>query len=67
MVTWNDPPTSDNSGGRVTVTYSVSSGSHFSLGGHDVTVYARDAAGNTAECEFDVTVEGKMVASFYWL
>jgi hypothetical protein len=48
------PTTSNNS---PIITTSKESGSFFDIGTTEVTVTATDAAGNTAECSFNVTVE----------
>ncbi len=47
---------SDNCGGSVNVTYSQASGTVFPVGPTTVTVNATDNHGNTATCQFTVTV-----------
>jgi ELWxxDGT repeat protein len=48
--------TDPDSGGTPTVTYSKASGQVFPIGGTIVTTTARDAAGNTSQCSFLVSV-----------
>ena len=55
-VTWIAPVTSDNCTGEMT-TSTASSGDTFPIGTTTVTYTVTDAAGNTATCSFDVTVE----------
>jgi len=56
IVSWAAPTTSDNCPGE-TATGTASSGDAFPLGTTTVTYTVTDAAGNTATCNFDVTVE----------
>ena len=56
MPTWTPPTASDNCPGIVTLTPSANPGDTFPIGTTTVTYTATDAAGNTAECSFDVTV-----------
>ena len=55
FVTFPAPTLSDNCSG-VTFSYSPASGSFFPVGIHTVTGTATDQAGNTANCNFTVTV-----------
>ncbi|WP_430405764.1 HYR domain-containing protein [Fluviicola sp.] len=55
MVTWTLPVATDNCPG-VTMTSTHNSGDNFPLGTTTVTYSATDAAGNTATCTFDITV-----------
>jgi gliding motility-associated-like protein len=55
IVNWIVPTTSDNCPG-VILTADHNSGDNFPLGTTTVTYTATDAAGNTATCSFDVTV-----------
>ena len=55
------PTATDNCGGQVTVTSSKASGSVFPLGVTTVLLTAKDAAGNTANCSFTVTVTGPRI------
>ena len=50
------PTATDNCGGAVTITTSPASGSTFPVGTTTVTVTAKDAANNTSNCSFTVTV-----------
>ena len=56
IVHWTEPTTSDNCS-RVTLASSILSGSELNLGNTDVIYTATDACGNTATCQFTVTVE----------
>ncbi len=56
VVTWDAIATSDNCPGATITSMSHSSGDTFPLGTTEVTVEVTDAAGNVAECSFDVTV-----------
>ena len=56
VVTWTIPVSTDNCPG-VTVTSSHTPGTTFPTGVTTVLYTATDAAGNTATCSFDVTVE----------
>ena len=42
--------------GNVTITYSIPSGSTFSVGIYAISVIVTDEAGNVADCEFRVRV-----------
>ncbi|XP_072175625.1 uncharacterized protein [Diadema setosum] len=55
VASWTEPSASDNSG-RVTVTSTHSPPAEIPLGTTTVTYTATDAASNTAECSFNVTV-----------
>ena len=55
--TWDDPALADNCPGATITGSSHSSGDIFPIGTTTVTYTATDAAGNTVECSFDVTVE----------
>lgn len=55
VVTWTPPNYSDNCSGTI-LSSSKAPGSTFNLGTTVVTYIARDAAGNTATCSFNVTV-----------
>ena len=55
--TWPAPIVTDSSGMTPTITASTPFGSIFPLGTTPVTLTATDAAGNTATCAFDLTVE----------
>jgi hypothetical protein len=55
IVTYPEPTVTDNCPG-VTVTCTPASGSFFPIGTTTVTCTATDAAGNTAQCSFTVTV-----------
>uniref|UniRef100_A0A8C4ECW7 Sushi, von Willebrand factor type A, EGF and pentraxin domain containing 1 n=1 Tax=Dicentrarchus labrax TaxID=13489 RepID=A0A8C4ECW7_DICLA len=57
-VVWEVPQFSDNSGGRLTVTSSHSSGSKFPVGETLVQYTATDAAGNSRTCNLTITVQG---------
>ncbi|MFP2924089.1 HYR domain-containing protein, partial [Pyxidicoccus sp. 3LG] len=54
-------PESTDAVSTPTVTASPESGSRFSTGVTRVTVTSTDAAGNSAQCSFDVTVEAQVV------
>jgi len=54
-VTYANPTTSDNCTGE-TSSYDILSGSNFNIGTTTVTGTVTDAAGNSAQCTFDVTV-----------
>ncbi|WP_217179230.1 HYR domain-containing protein [Gillisia limnaea] len=58
VVSFETPTASDNSGQEVTVTQTAgpASGEEFPVGTTTVTFTATDAAGNTASCSFDVSV-----------
>ncbi|XP_070547456.1 hyalin-like [Ptychodera flava] len=56
QVTWILPNASDNSG-TVRVSGSLESGSAFTIGVTNVSYKAEDPSGNTASCEFSVTVK----------
>jgi len=58
VVSFETPTASDNSGSEVTVTQTAGpiSGEVFPVGTTTVTFTATDAAGNSASCSFDVTV-----------
>ncbi|HRI34561.1 MAG TPA: HYR domain-containing protein, partial [Saprospiraceae bacterium] len=56
IVQWSEPTTSDNCS-RVNLTSSILSGSELNLGNTDVIYTATDACGNSATCQFTVTVE----------
>ena len=54
--TVNFSPTASDNSGAVTISASPMSGSFFPVGTTQVTVTATDAAGNSAQCMFNVTV-----------
>ncbi len=56
VATWTDPVTIDNCG-VVTVMSSHNSGDTFPLGTTTVTYTVTDNSGNTATCDFNITVE----------
>ena len=53
---WDDPVTDDNCPGSLTLDSDFISGNTFELGTTTVTYTVTDAAGNTATCDFTVTV-----------
>ncbi|APG59408.1 HYR domain-containing protein [Christiangramia salexigens] len=57
VVTFEDATTTDNCEASVEQTGGPASGSQFPIGTTTVTFTATDAAGNTTECSFTVTVE----------
>ncbi|MBS1497154.1 MAG: HYR domain-containing protein [Bacteroidetes bacterium] len=57
VVNFNLPTATDNCSGVVTVTSVPASGSVFAKGTTPVTVTAKDAAGNTSTCTFNVIVK----------
>jgi len=62
VVTFDAPTASDNCDlVSFEQTAGLPSGSEFPIGTTTVTYTATDACGNTAECSFDVTVEGPVV------
>lgn len=63
IVNWTVPVASDNCPG-VTMTATHNSGDLFPIGTTTVTYTATDAAGNTATCSFDVTVNDTEVPVF---
>ncbi|MBI1223659.1 MAG: HYR domain-containing protein [Bacteroidetes bacterium] len=56
VVDWNPAVAVDNCG-ATTQSFSIPSGSLFSIGSTSVTVVVTDASANTATCQFTVTVE----------
>ncbi|XP_065418060.1 hyalin-like isoform X3 [Chrysemys picta bellii] len=56
QVSWEQPEISDNSGVFTSVA-SISSGSCFRYGTHQVQYTAHDEAGNEASCQFKVTIQ----------
>nr|XP_048725936.1 uncharacterized protein LOC125645055 [Caretta caretta] len=56
QVTWEQPEISDNSGVFTSIA-SISSGSCFRYGTHQVQYTAHDEAGNEASCQFKVTIK----------
>src|SRR5215217_4071977 len=61
-VTYTLPTATDSVSGPATVTASPESGSRFSRGQTRVTVTATDAAGNSAQCSFEVSVQARVVS-----
>ena len=59
VVYWTEPTATDNSG-TVSVMQSHTNGSTFELGDTTVTYNLSDPSGNTATCEFIVTIIGKL-------
>lgn len=57
-VSWSDPTATDNCDPAPTVVSTPPSGSLFGPGVTTVTCVATDAAGNTSQCQFTVTVTG---------
>lgn len=57
VVSWTEPTAYDDGSGIASVTQTHYTGDTFPLGTTTVTYTATDHAGNTATCEFDVTVE----------
>ncbi|XP_033112633.1 hyalin-like [Anneissia japonica] len=55
--TWNDPEVTDNVDSSLSVTCSPVSGLSFSVGSTPVLCSAKDTAGNTGSCTFNVTVK----------
>ncbi|HEY6231816.1 MAG TPA: PxKF domain-containing protein, partial [Pyrinomonadaceae bacterium] len=55
-VNYPNATATDNCAGTVGVTYSIASGSTFSVGTTPITVNATDAHGNSSSCSFNVTV-----------
>ncbi|WP_254627714.1 HYR domain-containing protein [Myxococcus sp. CA040A] len=62
QVTYTLPTATDSVSGPATVTASPESGSRFSSGQTRVTVTATDAAGNTAQCSFEVSVQARLIS-----
>ena len=60
-VTWTDPHVIDNSGLAVTLTSDVAKGSELDPGFHGIRITATDMSGNSASCNFFVSVEGVIV------
>ncbi|XP_064419278.1 uncharacterized protein LOC106706530 [Latimeria chalumnae] len=56
QVTWEEPEVSDNSGVFISIA-SISSGSFFRYGTHQITYTAGDEAGNEASCQFQVVIK----------
>ncbi len=56
VVNWTPPTATDNCGGSVSLTSTHNPGSQFMLGSTTVTYTATDAAGNAANCVFNVFV-----------
>ena len=61
IVNFTLPTATDNCGGTVSVTSSKASGSAFPIGVISVLLTAKDAAGNTTNCSFTVTVTGPRI------
>jgi uncharacterized protein (TIGR03382 family) len=61
-VTWEPVTATDSVTASPEVTSSVASGGTFPLGTTDVTLTATDAAGNSAQCSFQVTVQATVVS-----
>ena len=57
-ISWTAPTATDNSGTQ-TLTSTHNPGDSFPIGTTTVTYTATDAAGNSANCSFDVIVNGK--------
>ncbi|NVJ20894.1 HYR domain-containing protein [Myxococcus sp. AM011] len=62
LVTYTLPTSTDSVSGPATVTASPESGSRFPPGQTRVTVTATDAAGNSAQCTFEVSVQAQVVS-----
>ena len=58
-ISWTAPTATDNSGTQ-TLTSTHNPGDSFPIGTTTVTYTATDAAGNSANCSFDVIVVGKL-------
>ncbi|RXM37295.1 Sushi, von Willebrand factor type A, EGF and pentraxin domain-containing protein 1 [Acipenser ruthenus] len=56
QATWDEPDISDNSGVFISIA-SISSGSLFRYGTHNVQYTANDEAGNEASCQFKVIIQ----------
>ncbi|XP_033115250.1 hyalin-like [Anneissia japonica] len=59
--TWNDPEVTDNVDSSLSVTCSPISGLSFSVGSTPVICSAKDTAGNTGSCTFNVTVKDEEI------
>ena len=59
-ISWTAPTATDNSGTQ-TLTSTHNPGDSFPIGTTTVTYTATDAAGNTANCSFEVVVAGKLL------
>ena len=59
VVSWTPPNATDNTGGPVTEDASHSPGDAFSIGVTTVKIDAIDESGNSASCEFNITVVGR--------
>ena len=67
MVAWTDPSATDNSGFVPNVICHPQSGNNFTIGATVVKCNATDNSGNTAQCSFDVTVNGMHVVLFRYV
>ena len=65
-VTWTEPTATDNSGTQ-TLTSDYSPGQSFPIGTTTVTYNSTDAAGNMANCTFNVVVTGAFLYIFICL
>jgi hypothetical protein len=59
IATWTVPVATDNCPGPVTVSGTYSSGQTFAVGATNISYTARDAAQNSTQCAFSVTVQGQ--------
>ena len=59
-VYWPTPSYDDNSGQPVTLFTESVQGSGFSVGPHQIKYEAKDQAGNTASCAFNIVVLGRL-------
>ena len=57
---WPNATVTDNSGENITLEVNETSGSTFDIGVHTVQFIATDSSGNSNNCTFTVTIEGKV-------
>ena len=58
---WSNATVTDNSGETITPVVNETSGSSFDIGVHTVQFTATDSSGNSNNCTFTVTIEGKVI------
>ncbi|XP_071840115.1 uncharacterized protein [Apostichopus japonicus] len=64
LVDWRAPDVTDDSAGMLTISQSHTPPEFFAIGDHSVTYTFTDSAGNTATCNFMVTVSDVTAPSF---